>query len=96
MVDTAAPVHHQTYSPKSFMNLSNIRQANEWELGNNARMLIDLLHSIEKAQHLFGICRLHKHFEIEDSECVVTTCDDGISFKTRVKPYQSEFLPCLW
>ena len=57
-----------------------------------------LVYQMNKGYEFFkyGLCRLHKHFEIFSDECVVTRFQDG-KYITTVKKYESgKYTPWQW
>lgn len=44
---------------------------------------------------MFGICRIHRHFNLGPMECVVTS-KAATGYISQVKPYSSEFIPWQW
>ena len=77
-----------------YNNLEKVGEAEKWQIEKEA---VDLLtHLVDTPlTEYFGVCRLHRHFDIAEDECVVTSPIEN-GFYTRVAKLSPEFIPWLW
>lgn len=77
------------YSSTHYSHMKHIDDACKWHIDGNVKGLLKLL---ADSNNIIGVCRLHKHFEVEAGECVVTKPFNG-GFSTEVKSFNDEYLP---
>lgn len=73
--------------------LAHINEAMHYDIDQYSK---ELILKMNRSFDVFkyGICRLHKHFDLEEDECVVTTYDpQERKYHSAVKPFDAAYLP---
>lgn len=79
------------YSHLFYGSLAHIDKAKEWNMDHDALAMLKIL--CENGSNGFwGIGRLHKHFELQSHECVVSFLEEGRVI-AKVLPYSEKFVP---
>ena len=78
---------------KEHNKLSHIVTASDFDMDVYVRNLIIKM-NVDYDFFKFGVCRLHKHFELQATECCATEfLPESVSYKTKVVEYGSELVP---
>lgn len=76
-----------------YSQLEHINVAGKYDI--EGKILVLLTWIRENGIKLMGLCRLHKHFDVESGECVVSQrTKDGI--RTKVRTILPEYIPWQW
>ena len=77
-----------------YNTLEKVHDAEQWDMATQATALLEHLVDTPLTNY-FGICRLHKHFEVAEDECVVTHFIEN-GFYSKVQKFSTDYLPWLW
>ena len=86
---------NNVYMHTNYMNSTHIDICGNWELEELALGMVRELQKIEGANYFAGVYRIHKHFDLNSGECVVTRSENN-ELKATVEPFQKHFVPWLW
>jgi len=75
----------------NYTTLEHINVAKDWALDHIAKQALSLVDS-----NIIGVCRLHKHFDIDAGEIVVTEYCGNNKYKTVVSKDQTNIVPWQW
>jgi len=79
------------YTTDNYNTLTHIHDAMRWDL---QKVATDLLKSIKQlgAFELVGVCRLHRHFDMNEGECVVSKIVDN-EIRASVQEHKATLVP---
>ena len=90
MLATISPYYEST----NYGDLNHIHETTEWPYEDMAHAVLKQMKDAGACE-MFGVCRLHKHFELNAGECVVTTLGEN-GFISSVHSYKANYIPRIW
>ncbi len=78
----------------AYSTLPPVSKASAWDMQKQAMHFLEKL-CATPTTHVFGICRLHKHYDVFEGECVVTYLDNG-ALRSVVEPLSPNVVPWQW